>query len=428
MVTNKTKLLQLTKEKDCKSIKLILESLDYQIKGSVLEWYLAELYRGNGWLTNIKGGKHDLGADILLYHPKTPSKAAMVIQAKNHLKPLTFDQTKIELIKFEQKAARQYDCQQFQLIAVNGFVAEASKLSEFNMILSGWSHIIYLIEHYNPDMKTEPEIELYAHNISTYENVKRLWQEGNYVAVIQATGTGKSMLIAKVMSDFFGQKTLVLAPSRYILDQQKGKVPWAAQSTTFMTYAKVSHLTQQQIKNLDAELIVLDEFHRCGAEIWGVGVQRVLNAYVDSYVIGTTATPIRYLDDSRDMSDELFEGVVAANISLAEAIIKRILPAPTYVAALYTLGEEIEELREKLFKSNLSEEKKKKIEVEINQAAINWEKALGVPQILAKHLRPDINKLIIFCKDQNHLDEIVGFTPHTLIYNSLIPSYTLISQ
>ena len=46
MVTNKTKLLQLTKEKDCKSIKLILESLDYQIKGSVLEWYLAELYRG----------------------------------------------------------------------------------------------------------------------------------------------------------------------------------------------------------------------------------------------------------------------------------------------------------------------------------------------------------------------------------------------
>lgn len=404
MVTNKSQLLQLTKEKDCKSIKLILESLDYQVKGSILEWYLAELYRGNGWLTNIKGGKHDLGADILLYHPKAPSKAAMVIQAKNHLKPLTFDQTKIELIKFEQKAARQYGCQQFQLVAVNGFVAEASKLGEFNMILSGWSHITDLIEHYSPDMKTEPEIELYAHNISTYENVKRLWQEGNYVAVIQATGTGKSMLIAKVMSDFLGQKTIVLAPSHYILDQQKGKVPWATQSTTFMTYAKVSNLTQQQIKNLDVELIVLDEFHRCGAEIWGVGVQRVLNAYIDSYVIGTTATPIRYLDDSRDMSDELFEGVVAANISLAEAIIKRILPAPTYVAALYTLGEEIEELREKLFKSNLSEEKKKKIEGEINQAAINWEKALGVPQILAKHLRPDINKLIIFCKDQNHLD------------------------
>ncbi len=406
MVAHKTKLLQLTKEKDCEGIKFILESLDYQVKGDIFEWYLAELYRGKGWLTNIQGGKHDFGADILLYHPKTPAKAAMVIQAKNHVKPLTFDQTKIELIKFEQKAARQYDCQQFQLIALNGFVAEASKLGEFNMLLSGWRHIADLIEDYNPDMKTEPEIELYAHNKSTYENVKRLWREGNYVAVVQATGTGKSMLIAKVMSDFLGQKTLVLAPSRYILDQQKGKVPWATQSTTFMTYAKVAHLKKQQIENLDIDLIVLDEFHRCGAEVWGAGVQRVLTAYGDSYVMGTTATPIRYLDDSRDMSDELFAGVVAADISLAEAIIRRILPVPTYVAALYTLVEEIEELRDKLFKSNFSEEKKKKIEGEINQLAINWEKTLGVPQILAKHLRPNINKLIVFCKDQNHLDEM----------------------
>ncbi|MFH2120305.1 MAG: Helicase associated domain protein [Pseudomonadota bacterium] len=406
MITHETKLLQLTKEKDCKGTKLILESLDYQVKGGIFEWYLAELYRGNGWLTNIQGGKQDLGADILLYHPKTPSKAAMVIQAKNHFKPLTFDQTKIELIKFEQKAARQYGCQQFQLVAVNGFVAEASKLEEFNLILSGWNHVIDLIEHYDPDTKTEPEIELYAHNKNTYENVNRLWQEGNYVAVVQATGTGKSMLIAKVMSDFLGQKTLVLAPSHYILDQQKAKVPWATQTTNFMTYAKISHLTQRQIENLGVELIVLDEFHRCGAEVWGAGVQRVLNAYDDSYVIGTTATPIRYLDDRRDMSDELFEGVVAADISLAEAIIKRILPAPTYVAALYTLGEEIEELRGKLFKSNLSEEKKKKIEGEVSQVAINWESTWGVPHILAKHLRPDINKLIVFCKDQNHLDKM----------------------
>ena len=370
MVTHKTKLLQLTKEKDCNSVKLLLESLDYQVKGHIFEWYLAELYRGNGWLTNNQGGKQDFGADILLYHPKTPSKAAMVIQAKNHFKPLTFDQTKIELIKFEQKAARQYECQQFHLVAVNGFVAEASKLSEFNLILSGWNHVSDLIEHYDPDTKTEPEIELYAHNKNTYENVKKLWQEGNYVAVVQATGTGKSMLIAKVMSDFLGQKTLVLAPSHYILEQQEAKVPWATQSTTFMTYAKVSHLAQRKIENLGVELIVLDEFHRCGAEVWGAGVQRILNAYDDSYVIGTTATPIRYLDDSRDMCDELFEGVVAANISLAEAIIKRILPAPTYVAALYTLVEEIEELRGKLFKSNLPEEKKEQIEREIYQVTV----------------------------------------------------------
>lgn len=411
MLSNRTKLykdklLQLTRRKDCEGIRLILESFDYRIKGDIFEWYLAELYRGNGWLTNIQGGRQDLGADILLYHPKTPSKISIVIQAKNQQKPLTFDQTKIELIKFEQKAAQQYDCQQFQIIAINGFVAEASKLGEFNMILSDWKHVMNLIEHYNPDMRSEPEIELYAHNRSTYENVKILWNEGIHVAVLQATGTGKSLLVAKVMSDFLGKKILVLAPSHHILDQQKAKVPWAIQSTIFMTYAKASNLQQKQIENLDVELIVLDEFHRCGAEVWGLGVQRILNTYPDAYVLGTTATPIRYLDDSRDMSDELFEGVVAANISLSEAIAKRILPAPTYVAALYTLGEEIDELREKLFRSNLSQKRKLQIEGEIKQAAIDWEKTLGVPQILAKHLRPDINKIIVFCKDQNHLDEM----------------------
>jgi len=61
MMTRKKKLLQLTKEKDCNSIKVSLESLDYQVKGEVFEWYLAELYRGNGWLTNVRGGRQDLG-------------------------------------------------------------------------------------------------------------------------------------------------------------------------------------------------------------------------------------------------------------------------------------------------------------------------------------------------------------------------------
>jgi len=82
MMTRKKKLLQLTKEKDCNSIKVSLESLDYQVKGEVFEWYLAELYRGNGWLTNVRGGRQDLGADILLYHPKTPYKNCNVIQDK----------------------------------------------------------------------------------------------------------------------------------------------------------------------------------------------------------------------------------------------------------------------------------------------------------------------------------------------------------
>jgi superfamily II DNA or RNA helicase len=93
-----------------------------------------------------------------------------------------------------------------------------------------------------------------------------------------------------------------------------------------------------------------------------------LNANPDAYVLGTTATPVRYLDGSRDMSDELFAGVIAIDLSLADAIVKKILPAPTYIAALYTLAEEINDLLELLKNSNKSDEEKRAITVEINQA------------------------------------------------------------
>jgi superfamily II DNA or RNA helicase len=404
--STKSKLLRLTRQKDSTAIKSFLESSPKEIKGKLFEQYLAELYRGNGWLVEIKAGRGDLGADILLYHPKTPSRVSLITQAKNHAKPLTFDQTKIELVKFEEQAAPKYNCQQFNLVAVNGFARTAEQLGEFNMLLYAWDYVAGLIERYDPDHKTEPEIELYAHNKITYERCKELWQESNYVAVVQATGTGKSYIIAKVMADFLGSKKLVMAPSNYILEQQRSKVSWASESTIYMTYARGANLTDKEIQDLGVKLIVLDEFHRCGAEMWGAGVEKILNTYPDSYVFGTTATPIRYLDANRDMSDEIFDGVVAENLPLAKAIVRKILPAPTYVAALYTLEEEFEYLEEILAKSKKSEAEKNEIAVEIGRIRFTWEKTSGVPQILKKHLKPETNKFIIFCKDQNHLDQM----------------------
>ncbi len=400
------KLLDLLKSRNAAAIKSQLNELPEKEKGRAFELFLAELYHGNGWLVETKGGRGDQGADILLYHPKTPTKASYIIQAKNHSKPLTFDQTKIELIKFEEQSAKQYDCQQFRLVALNGFVKEAQKLSRFNLSLKDGGHLDGLIAKYDPEKLTEPQIDLYAHNETTYQRVNELRMDSRQVAVVQATGTGKSYLIAKVMADFLADKKLVMAPQKYILQQQQRRVPWANQSTKFMTYAKGIHLTKTEIKKLAPKLIVLDEFHRCGAEEWGKGVDRILKAHSKAFVFGTTATPIRWLDESRDMSDELFGGTVAEDLSLAQAIIRRILPAPNYVAALYTLDEEIKDLQEKLEDSSKPAAEKKQIEAQIRQSKIAWEKTKGIPEILKKHLNPRINKFIIFCKDKEHLDQM----------------------
>lgn len=56
----------------------------------------------------------------------------------------------------------------------------------------------------------------------------------------------------------------------------------------------------------------------------------------DCKYIGLSATPIRYLDGKRDMCQELFTGGIANEISLPDAILKRILPLPRYIVGLYT--------------------------------------------------------------------------------------------
>ena len=112
----KQQLLQLTIQKEYNLIKDLLINLPKQDKGKIFEQYLAELYAGNGYLVKVQGGRGDLGADILLYHPKTPNQVSFIIQAKNHAKPLTFDQTRIELVKFEEKAITKYNCQQNQVL------------------------------------------------------------------------------------------------------------------------------------------------------------------------------------------------------------------------------------------------------------------------------------------------------------------------
>ncbi|MDA7647518.1 Helicase associated domain protein [Akkermansiaceae bacterium] len=391
--------------KDSNGIKDYLEGLKATEKGLAFEQFLEELYKGNGYAAESKGGRGDLGADILLYDPKKEG-VYCIIQAKNHSSPLSRDDTAIELNKFETLASKKYGCKEFEIISINGFVASALKMKRWRLNLRDWSYVEKLIENYDPNNPSKPNVRLHSHNQTTFDSAIESLHEGSRVACIQATGTGKSYVIAKTMNEFSDEKKLVIAPSHYILKQQKEVVPWLESSTQYMTYKGATNLEEAEIRELNPKLIVLDEFHRAGAEAWGGGVDRILKNCPEAKVLGTTATPIRYLDGERDMSDELFDEE-AVNLPLAEAIQRNILPSPEYVASLYTLNEEADNLLENLSKSTLSDAEKKTIKAEVEQAKIDWEKTSGVPQILKKYLSENLNnKFIVFCKNKDHLDEL----------------------
>lgn len=68
-----------------------------------------------------------------------------------------------------------------------------------------------------------------------------------------------------------------------------------------------------------------------------------LAAMPDAKVVGVSVMPIRYPDSFRNMVEELFDGNYAVNMSLAEAIQRKIL-MPIYITSWYFFSSNIARL------------------------------------------------------------------------------------
>ena len=399
-------LTELTSSKSSNDIKSYLENLHQNEKGKVFESYLSYLFEGNGYMTKIMGGKGDLGADILLYNPKTPQQVDLIVQAKNWSSPLPFDDVKSELIKFEDRGRKKYNCTFYQLISINGYVKDVHKLSEFNISLHDWKYVDKLISNYDDSNKSNALIDLRPHNQLSFDKTIEGFKINNRICVIQATGTGKSYVTARLIQEHIDKKTLLVAPSNLILKQFEENFHYILANTDIVTYAKLANIMKKESREYD--IIILDEFHRCGADIWGTGVETLLDKNANSLVFGTSATPIRTLDKSRDMSDEIFDRYVANEITLPDAIVRSILPNPKYVSALYNIDEDVESTIDLIMVSKKRSKEKTELVEEIKNAKIDWEKTSGIPEIFKRHIPIDDKpkKFIVFCQNKNHLADM----------------------
>ncbi|WP_342429332.1 Helicase associated domain protein [Neobacillus sp. FSL H8-0543] len=402
-------LIQLTKQKKIEEIKkYLLNNPSIQTyKGSLFIHFLAELYKGIGYLTTIVEKKEDMGVDLLLRHPHYPFQVSWAIQGKCHKRPLAIDKIVPDLHKYYNKAMKAYNCKQYRMVSVSGFVSNANKLEEENvlkefMLLSSWEYIENLIKQYDPDKYEIPQFELSPLNEIAAGNVSRLLCTEGLAAIIQPTGTGKSGIIYKTLCSYADEKKLVIAPNTAILKQYKDEYRWSIPNTEYMTYSYLIRRTSQEIKQLDISLLVLDEYHRAGADEWGKKIQKLINSHPELKIVGASATPTRYLDGNRDMTQELFKNNKASDISFEQAIVKEMLPIPIYVSALYSIKEEYELLLKKITTSKSDEEAAFLID-KLNAAKIDWESCNGIPSIMDKYIRPEDWKFIVFCESEEHL-------------------------
>ncbi len=257
-------------------------------------------------------------------------------------------------------------------------------------------------------------ITLYRHNAQGYEAALHMLAENGKAAIVHPTGTGKSFIGFKLCEDNPDKNICWLSPSEYIFRTQIENLKaasngYAPENVQFFTYAKLMLMEEAEIAVLRPDFIILDEFHRCGAELWGQGVRNLLNAYPNVPILGLSATNIRYLDNQRDMADELFDGNVASEMTLGEAIVRGILAAPKYVQSVYSYQKDLKE-----YERRVRQAKSKAVQdagqryLEALRRAI--EKADGLDVIFDRHMTDRTGKYIIFCADKAHMDEMMAHT------------------
>ena len=151
-------------------------------------------------------------------------------------------------------------------------------------------------------------IELFEHNEGAYRSAVQMLAERGRAAVIHPTGTGKSFIAFRLCADNPDKRIVWLSPSEYIYKTRlenirKVSPGFDSGNISFFTYAKLMLMTDEEIAELAPAYIILDEFHRAGAESWGRGVQRLLARFAEIPVLGVEidrAGHIRYCEQLRE--------------------------------------------------------------------------------------------------------------------------------
>ena len=255
---------------------------------------------------------------------------------------------------------------------------------------------------------------LYRHNAEAYGAVETMLSACGQVAVIHPTGTGKSFVGFQLCQDHAEADICWLSPSEHIfktqLENWRSAGGGGLRNVRFFTYAKLMQLDEETLEGLHPDYIVLDEFHRCGAEQWGRGVRRLRERYPEAGVLGLSATNVRYLDDQRDMAQELFGGNIASEMTLGESITRGILDPPRYVLTAFALESSLKKYEARIgrAKSALVRDKAEKLLEALRRAL---EQAEGLDEVFQKHMQDREGRYIVFCANARHMDEMISHVP-----------------
>lgn len=297
-----------------------------------------------------------------------------------------------------QPIGKQYGCRNYRVIAYGGYTSDALAFELHGLTISD--------ARYVESLASDRHIELFPHNEAAYRAIEAGFACHQIGAVVQATGTGKSYLIARYIAEHASAKILVIAPNVTILNEirrtLKGKLP--EEQILYRTFQALVR-ARKRGEVIEAEHILIDEFHHFGAEIWGKAVQEVIESNPGAKVLGTSATPVRP-EGMIDTVDVYFEGNLFYELTLPEAWYYGILPVPLLVQSVYGLDDRLNEIQRALDRSGCSETRRRHIQRRLDAARMDFTTSLGAAELIRRFLPSVVRKLLVFCRDKEDLQQM----------------------
>ena len=202
-------------------------------------------------------------------------------------------------------------------------------------------------------------LRLFEHNEKAYYAAIRMMEQYGKASVVHPTGTGKSYIAFKLIEDNSEKVVIWLSPSESIFKTQL-----------------------ESLKTLCPK----------------------------AKLLGLTTTNIRYLDNNRDMAEELFDGHIAIDMTLGEAVVRSILPTPKYVTTVYQYQKTLAKYQvrvDNLRAQGIQDANRKYLDA-LRRAL---EQADGLDRVFAHHITNKSGKYIVFCANKEHMDEMVSHVP-----------------
>ena len=253
-------------------------------------------------------------------------------------------------------------------------------------------------------------LNLYPHNQEGYKETKQAFEAGmRIVSNVRATGTGKSFINLQLILDNQDKKMIYVVPSLAILEHlqeiidENPNVNVANFShVDFRTYQSFINMSDEELKNLACDLLIVDEFHHLNGPVWGNRILRIIEPHPNMKVFRTTAYTVvnRGTPYERDMAkkggEEIFSNSVVNRYDLCDAIIDGVLPKPIYKSAYVNLLSELENIQKSLDSTSLTLGEYRKYQLLLDDLKRKIHEAPTVADLLKKNLKPN-GKYYYFC-------------------------------